>query len=62
MSELNTINNDTTAEKRKQFNVRFTVDQDGSTTTETYQTYYGETLTLTDSYRRTGQGVQVDRV
>lgn len=47
VSELNTINNDTTAEKRKQFNVRFTVDQDGSTTTETYQTYYGETLTLT---------------
>ena len=47
VSELNTINNDTTAEKRKQFIVRFTVDQDGSTTTETYQTYYGETLTLT---------------
>lgn len=47
VSELNTINNDTTAEKRKQFNVRFTVDQDGSTTTETYQTYYGEALTLT---------------
>lgn len=47
VSELNTINNDTTAEKRKQFNVRFTVDQDGSTITETYQTYYGETLTLT---------------
>ena len=47
VSELNIINNDTTAEKRKQFNVRFTVDQDGSTTTETYQTYYGETLTLT---------------
>ena len=47
VSELNTINNDTTAEKRKQFNVRFTVDQDGSTNTETYQTYYGETLTLT---------------
>lgn len=47
VSELNTINNDTTAEKRKQFNVRFTVDQDGSTTTETYQTYYGETITLT---------------
>lgn len=47
VSKLNTINNDTTAEKRKQFNVRFTVDQDGSTTTETYQTYYGETLTLT---------------
>lgn len=47
VSELNTINNDTTAEKRKQFNVRFTVDQDGNTTTETYQTYYGDTLTLT---------------
>lgn len=47
VSELNTINNDTTAEKRKQFIVRFTVDQDGSTTTETYQIYYGETLTLT---------------
>ena len=47
VSELHTINNDTTAEKRKQFIVRFTVDQDGSTTTETYQTYYGETLTLT---------------
>ena len=47
VSELNTINNDTSAEKRKQFNVKFTVDQDGSTTTETYKTYYGETLTLT---------------
>ncbi len=47
VSELNTINNDTTAEKRKQFNVRFTVDQDGSTTTETFPTYYGDTLTLT---------------
>lgn len=55
LSELNTINNDTTAEKRKQFNVRFTVDQDGSTTTETYQTYYGETLTLTVSTAAQGK-------
>lgn len=47
VSELNTINNDTSAEKRKQFNVKFTVDLDGNTTTETYKTYYGDALTLT---------------